>query len=569
VRKSVEASQGRAAPRSTRAPYVAAIAVFLASIVAITGAQPSSAAVERTWYVATTGDDGARGSIDEPFATLAHAVRRAVSGDTIVMRGGVYRESVQVFGEALAIESAPGERAVLDGAVDVTGWSAAGDLWVADGWTTQFSREPSGGPVAGDRIIAGYPDQLFVDGEAFRQVLDRSEVAAGVFFHDTARDQLWIGSDPSGRRVEASTLRYGLYFNNAHGSSLSGVTLRRFATEWRDMAALRVYSDDVVVSDVTVRANARMGVSAIGSDIVVRNSDIVGNGYLGVHGDQLDGFVLENSTVRSNNREGFDEFHSAGGVKITDSTGVTIRDNEVSGNDGPGVWADLDVVAMTVVGNLVDGNSRAGIEIELSSRVNVLDNVALDNGEAGIWLIESRDVQVLHNASFGNVNGIEVEEGPRREVANIRVENNTIGDAAPGSRALLDINDWTATRSAADMDVQYGYNAYWIPPDSATTVLSRIGRWPDQPARSADIDEHRAVSDQAVSSSVSRSNTNPYVSASAARDYRWLESSGLGSPLTSGAARALGVEAGDRLSIGPVTPLVRRWDGAGGLLSAD
>ncbi|GAB3453560.1 right-handed parallel beta-helix repeat-containing protein [Massilia terrae] len=43
-----------------------------------------------TWYVAPTGDDGAKGSIEAPFRSIAHAQEMARPGDTVYLRGGLY-----------------------------------------------------------------------------------------------------------------------------------------------------------------------------------------------------------------------------------------------------------------------------------------------------------------------------------------------------------------------------------------------------------------------------------------------------------------------------------------------
>jgi hypothetical protein len=535
----------------------ALLTVGTVACVTTVGREASEAAAGRTWFVAPAGDDGDVGTVEAPLQTIERAVEQAASGDTIVLGGGVYHESVQVYGKSVHITSAPGQRAVLDGARPVEGWTASGGDWVVEGWTREFDVE-SGGPVSNDRPLAGRPDQVFLAGTQLAQVTSRDAVAPGSFFHDTAADRLWIGDDPNGRLVEASDLAWGLYFNKADGSSLADVTVQRYATRSGDMAALRVYSNGVNVSGVVVQHNARMGLSAIGSDIHVGDSTFNGNGYLGVHGNDLDGFVLERSSVQANNVSGFDEFHSAGGVKLTSSTRVTIRENDVSHNRGPGIWTDLDTNNVTIVANLVERNSRAGIEIELSDRVNALSNVALGNGEAGIWVVESQNVQVLHNASFDNVNGIEVEEGPRRDVAAVRVANNTLGRSAPGSVGLLGVNDWTEQRSAEDMGVTIEQNAFWVPPTSATPVLTRLGNWPKQFSITTDIDAQRNGVNGSSQSMTSSAESNPFVNSVAAYDYRWLDSGTTGTPLTPGAAEALGVVAGTALPIGPIAPVVQR-----------
>ena len=511
----------------------------------------------RTWSVATWGDDDASGDVDDPVATISEAVARSSSGDTIEVRGGVYRESVRVRGVSVTIRSRDGERAVLDGAEPIDGFRPVDGDWVYDGWTVQFFREPSGGPVSRDRIEAGYPDMVFLDGRPLRQVLERSLVEPGTFFHDTEADRIWIGDDPRGRLVEAARLKWGVLLDDAHGSTLERLTVRRFATEASQMGAIRAYADDVVIDRVVVEQNARMGLSAIGSGIVVRDSRFVDNGYIGVHGDRIDTFVLERSAVIGNNLERFDAFHSGAGMKVTRGRGVTVRESEISRNRGPGIWTDLDTSGVTVVRNLIEANDRAGVEIELSSSVNVLSNVALDNAEAGIWILESQNVQVLHNASVGNRNAIEVEEGPRRDVRNVRVMNNVLGDAAPGSRALLDVNDWTAERSATAMGVTIDSNAYWIPPTAGTEHLSRWARWPQPLAWSTDLGAHRSRTGQGWNSVVDRRETNPFAIDPLALDHRGPDWLPRGAAVTGSAAAELGMDEGDRRRIGPVAPVAR------------
>lgn len=52
------------------------------------------------WYVAVEGDDASSGTLETPLATIARAATMARAGDTIYLRGGVYRE--QVYLKSLA-----------------------------------------------------------------------------------------------------------------------------------------------------------------------------------------------------------------------------------------------------------------------------------------------------------------------------------------------------------------------------------------------------------------------------------------------------------------------------------
>lgn len=87
-----------------------------------TAAQQPLTSQATTYYVATSGDDANSGAIDQPFATLNHAVDQVAAGDTILIRGGVYTLSEGVWlGEAgaasarIVIRAYPGETAILDG----------------------------------------------------------------------------------------------------------------------------------------------------------------------------------------------------------------------------------------------------------------------------------------------------------------------------------------------------------------------------------------------------------------------------------------------------------------------
>lgn len=74
---------------------------------------------------------GGDGSQQAPFATVGAALKAVRSGGTVVVKAGVYRESVSVPGGApdrpTVLMAAPGERVVLSGLRPVTGWEPVGD----------------------------------------------------------------------------------------------------------------------------------------------------------------------------------------------------------------------------------------------------------------------------------------------------------------------------------------------------------------------------------------------------------------------------------------------------------
>ncbi|NOV02797.1 S-layer homology domain-containing protein [Paenibacillus planticolens] len=89
----------------------------------------ASAAAATSYYVdGTHGSDANAGSLAAPFQTIQKAAIVATSGDTIEIRGGVYRETVTPASDNVTFKNYNGEKVIMSGGDLVTGWapSAAG-----------------------------------------------------------------------------------------------------------------------------------------------------------------------------------------------------------------------------------------------------------------------------------------------------------------------------------------------------------------------------------------------------------------------------------------------------------
>jgi nitrous oxidase accessory protein NosD len=522
------------------------LGLILASILPLAA---SHAVASRVIHVSPGGSDNGSGNANDPVRTVKRAVQMAADGDIVEIATGTYGESVQVYNKEVHLRAAPSADVIFDGAVPVDAWARAGGDWFA-AWETNFQR--AGLPhVYADRPEAGWPEQFFRDGVQLAEVTSRGAVLPGTFFNDTTNDRVWIGDDPTGRLVEGSALPWGIYLNRADHSSVRDIEVRRYATPISNMAAVRAYADDLVIDNLTVTDNAYMGLSAIGERIAISDSRSIDNGHLGMHGHLASDLSIVSSTVVGNNREDFDAWHAAGGVKITESTGITMTDSHVADNRGPGIWTDLDASRVRLARNYVHDNMRSGIELELSFDAIVVDNVVVDNGEAGVWVLESQDTQVWHNALFGNQRDIWVEDGPRSDVADVGLHANTLGGGA--APALLNVDDWTGARSAADMNVQADHNAYWLPPWSATAHLSRWANWPQPLSYSSTIETHRQATGQDMSGELSHSSGNPYVRDESNADYRRPAGATIAAPLSASIAALAGVPTGTRFAAGPLS----------------
>ncbi|MGX7670412.1 RICIN domain-containing protein [Plantactinospora sp. DSM 117369] len=136
--------------RSTARTSLLAVAVLVsAALPAVAMNQkPASAAVQETYYVAPDGNDTNPGTITSPFRTLQRArdvvrtVNANMTGDIhVYLRGGNYPVSSTIeFGPGdsgtngyrVIYAAYPSETPVLDGGVQVTGWTQhSGNIWKA------------------------------------------------------------------------------------------------------------------------------------------------------------------------------------------------------------------------------------------------------------------------------------------------------------------------------------------------------------------------------------------------------------------------------------------------------
>ena len=85
-----------------------------------------------TYYVAANGNDGYTKAQAQnaatPWKTVNYGASQLIAGDTLLVRGGVYRESVSIkvngnTAGRITIKAYPSETPILEGAQMVTGWT--------------------------------------------------------------------------------------------------------------------------------------------------------------------------------------------------------------------------------------------------------------------------------------------------------------------------------------------------------------------------------------------------------------------------------------------------------------
>ena len=196
----------------------------------------------------------------------------APTGGTVVVRAGTYRETVTIS-KTVTLQNYPNEAVWLDGSQAVTGWVADGSTWRKDGWTQRFDHSPTYTQGAADSTtpdwqfvntstypMAAHPDQVFIDGAPQQQVKSKSLVTAGTFYLDESTSKLYVGSNPSGKSVDASTIIKAINVRAAN-SVVRGIGIRRFSPSVFHIAAVTIEQPGVKFENVVVADSATTGLS--------------------------------------------------------------------------------------------------------------------------------------------------------------------------------------------------------------------------------------------------------------------------------------------------------------------
>ncbi|MBB2985725.1 right-handed parallel beta-helix repeat-containing protein [Terracoccus luteus] len=433
-------------------------------------------------FVTAAGSRAGSGTAASPYGSLAYAIERAPSGATLVMRGGTYRESTTVpFGKRLTIQSYPGEAVWLEGSSPVTGWQKSGSTWAVSGWNYIFDHKVSHtrGVDESNRFIdpaypmAGYPDQVWVGGVKLRQVGSASAVVGGTFYVDEAGRRLVIGSDPAGRTVEASTRQQAMVIQGA-GTVVRGIGVRRYANTFWMGGALSAQVDDITLENVVASDNATIGINGWGKRTRLQRVTVARAGGLGVGMNRADGLSISDSLIQENNVEHFKEAPVSGGVKITTTRGVSIRNNLFERNVTTALWFDESAYDITIANNTVRDNAGIGIELELSSKAVVAGNYIVRNGSAGLYVIDTNNVAVWNNTFAANQQySWRIYQDSRRSsdpvitfvVRDISFRNNVTAYGTGACPYLVHDTEYKVTGQT--MRVTSQANAYWRASSSA------------------------------------------------------------------------------------------------------
>jgi poly(beta-D-mannuronate) C5 epimerase len=446
---------------------------------------------ENAWFVATTGNDTYSGTINAPVRTISTAIDRAPSGTTIVIREGVYRESIGSRSKPLILQPYPHEKVWIKGSIEVTGWVPGPQGWRKDDWQPKFEQNSyEAGEIAADHPLAGKPEMVFVDGRPLRQVGRPNAIEPHTFYVDYDNHALYIGDDPRGKRVEATQFGHALELSRgAANSIIRGLGFAHYANIKHE-GAVRMLdgASDILLENNVFADNAGSSLLVYNCrNITLRRNTFLRAGYQGLSAWKTGGLVLEENVFAFNNQKHFaieGDFAGAAGAKIFASTDVTARKNEFAANYSTGLWFDGSCFACKVISNHFSNNKLVGVHVEESAQVMVVGNRAEQNAAAGICISNSNDVRVYNNRLVDNDPNIAVQDDSRVNsnpeerrkgityiTGGVHLFNNILA-IQRGSGLLLWVRDYNSVprRSAAEMIDDCDFNC-WQHPDNRNLTL--------------------------------------------------------------------------------------------------
>ncbi|PZQ51248.1 MAG: hypothetical protein DI556_03495 [Rhodovulum sulfidophilum] len=413
------------------------------------------------------GVSGAMSDLDSGTRTGAIYLRpgddvRAIvdaspEGQVFVLTAGVYHNLTITPKDHQTFIGEDG--AVLSGAVAITGWTQAADLWSADGFP-----DPGWSHGDGRDGMAALTEDLFFDGAPLLRVASLAEVTEGTFYYADGR--VHTRADPTGKVTEASKTQAAFAGEQTVGVTIANLEIRQYASPAQHGAISAHRTTDWTLIDVTATGNHGAGVSA-GDGMRILGGIYSGNGQVGIHAYDTTGLVIDGVVAAGNNYAGFSQTWDAGGIKILTSDNVTIRNSEIAANAGMGLWLDWDNRDVTIENNHVHDNAYIGIFYEASYAAAITGNNVRDNNRDGyvvgywgsdIFVTSSAGVTITGNLVWSSIGqGIGLEQATREDgahgahvLADAVVTGNTIVMAGAGLNGV----------SGAVRDVLWDANTY-------------------------------------------------------------------------------------------------------------
>lgn len=416
-----------------------------------------------------TASDDNPGTADKPFRTISRGVKELRPGDTLTVRGGTYREGVEIdlVGSAehpITVRAAAAEQPLIKGSEIVKGWVRDGAVWRKDGWTDEYVRgqfAKGTGLVSANVMEVYQEDGAGGDAVVLFRVRTPEELREGKCYWDEATGTITIWPydrdgtyDPNVQGVEVPVRGRALTVGRRF-VRVQGFRMRQFGmaavTNWPSAG---LHGADCSMEDCTIAWADFGGLSVSGFRQVLRGCEgsYCGNSGLGAGvGEEI---LIEDCRFTHNNFWRYSPGWHGGAAKLIPwFNKSTVRNSEFAYSYGPGLWFDGSCNGSVIEGNRCHDNEGPGIMVEISRGCIVRNNLCYNNrnSQPGI------DLMPVEGKGYAPVNcrasrveggsggqGIFVSSSPDTRVyGNLCYRNEDMGIFAEwGRRQSSDVADW-------------------------------------------------------------------------------------------------------------------------------
>jgi parallel beta-helix repeat protein len=387
----------------------------------------------RVYYAAPDGNPEESGGTLEKPTTIESAIKRAVTGDAIILRGGTYRTGNLQFNQWITIESYMDEQPVLKGTYIAKDWQSAGQRLWKTSWSRLFPEKPADwwrdrGHTPLHRFNN---DMVFVDGKFLQSAGEPNEVDENSFYIDYDAKEVYIGIDPNGKTIEITAFDSALtrVTGKCHGrdSSDRGPTIRGIKFTQYAYRAIEIqgkdpeglsdeskYGKDVVgttIENCSITFCSRVAAYLRGDKMTIRNCLVSDTSTEGLFILSSNDVLLEKNIFRRNNIENIEGYFPAAVKIFNQCHRVTCRDNKVTDQpNSNGIWYDVGNVDGVFIDNWIEDvgktsdsfnyrqfwPSQNGFFFEISKGAICAGNVFV-NCDHGIYVINSSNVEMYQN----------------------------------------------------------------------------------------------------------------------------------------------------------------------------
>jgi len=361
--------------------------------------------------------DKGRGAADKPFMTIIGALKTATPGDTVIVRPGLYRESISIPGglpdKPVTVQGEKG--AVITGADKLEGWRREGpNLWIVKDWKGGF--QPPAMPEKDD--ARSHPGNLlFVNDRPMEYVAARGSLVPGswtIFPLKSSKGRTILlyplpGLEPTKVPVEISVRP--LLVKGAGFAHIKGMQITRAAG-----IGLRTSGRGWLVEDTLIDWCSWSGLIIYGQDHVVRRNSIYWNGCTGVSGSSIALRFLDNRVSFCAWRPFNPNWHGGAVKLIPANLDHVFKGNTVSYNAIRCIWYDAYNEGNLIEDNIVYDNAD-GLFDEIGFGNTWRNNLCYNNRN-GIVIGESNADKVHRNIFFNNFRSALGMRGSNKAVKN-------------------------------------------------------------------------------------------------------------------------------------------------------